>query len=200
MFSQWIATLLLLLFSPIGLAQAVIQAPTTDSAIRTVNFANSTPTGHPPAGISWSPDGKRITFVAADAAIGQPGDIIQVDSATGHASVLATKAQLGNLSSAAISEKDKDHRNRYNMSSFLWADDGKHLLLDNGGHLWLYNIDSGTGTLIVDTGAGSGDDPKFSPDAKLVSYIRDHNLYVHPVADSPRAGKETPLTRTTSNT
>ncbi|MEO6803224.1 MAG: alpha/beta fold hydrolase, partial [Granulicella sp.] len=107
--------------------------------------------------------------------------------------------QLSSLSSAAINEKDKDHRARYNMASFHWADDNQHLLLDNGGRLWLYNIADGTGTQIVDTGAGSGDDPKFSPDAKLVSYIRNHNLYVHPVVDS-KAGKETPLTSTTPDT
>jgi hypothetical protein len=44
------------------------------------------------------------------------------------------------------------------------ADDSKHLLLDKGGRLWLYSIAEGTGTLIVDTGQGSGADAKFSPD------------------------------------
>jgi dipeptidyl-peptidase-4 len=101
-------------------------------------------------------------------------------------------AQLDALTSDAINEKDKDHRERYGMSNFLWADDSKHLLLDKGGRLWLYSIADGKGTMIVDTGAGSGSDAKFSPDAKSVSYLRRHNLYVHPVAK--KDAKETALT------
>ncbi len=160
-------------------------------AVRTVPFVNVFPTGFPPQGAVWSPDGKLLTFVASDPEIGQPGDIVQVDAATGRGSVLVTAAEMAKLGSDAISEKDADHRSRYNMSSFLWADDSKHLLLDQGGKLWLYDLAAKKGTLVVDTGAGSGDDPKFSPDAKSVSYIRNHNLYVHPVA----GGAETPLTK-----
>lgn len=150
--------------------------------VRTVPFANVYPTGFPPQGAMWSPDGKRVTFVASDTEIGTPGDIVQVDAATGKGSVLVTAAEIGKLGSDALSEKDADHRSRYSMSSFLWAADSKHLLLDQGGKLWLYDLAAKTGTLVVDTGAGSGDDPKFSPDAKSVSYLRNHNLYVHPVS------------------
>jgi dipeptidyl-peptidase 4 len=188
-------TLLLALASTAAFAQiATAQGPGT----RTVAFANSDPTGDPPRSGSWSPDGTRLTFVAEDDQIGHPGDIIQIDARTGKASVLATAAQLGALTSAPISEKDRDHRERYDMAPFLWADDSKHLILDKGGLLWLYSIADGTGTLIVNTRQGSGDDPKFSPDARLVSYLRDHNLYIHPVAD--KSAKETALTSTTSDT
>jgi dipeptidyl-peptidase-4 len=163
------------------LAQTAPQSA-VDYSIRTVPFANANPAGYPPQDASWSPDGRRLTFVSPDDQIGQPGDIIQIDAATGRPSVLASAQQMAALSSDSINEKDLDHRARYGMSSYLWADDSKHLLLDNGGRLWLYDIAAGKGTLIVDTGAGSGDDPKFSPDAKSVSYLRDHNLYVHPIA------------------
>jgi dipeptidyl-peptidase-4 len=184
-------------FLPFALLPAVfaasVFAQTPDHATRTVEFANSNPTGAPPRGGSWSPDGKRLTFVATDSSVaGEAGDIVQIDAATGKASVLATKSQLDALTSVAINEKDKDHRERYGMSSFLWADDSKHLLLDKGGRLWLYSIADGTGTMIVDTGAGSGSDAKFSPDAKSVSYLRGHNLYIHPVGK--KDAKETALT------
>jgi dipeptidyl-peptidase-4 len=177
---------------------ASLLAQTPDYSMRTVEFANSNPTGNPPRGGSWSPDGKRLTFLATDASVaGDAGDIVQIDAATGKASVLATKAQLDALTSDAINEKDRDHRERYGMSSFLWADDSKHLLLDKGGRLWLYSIADGKGTMIVDTGAGSGSDAKFSPDAKSVSYLRGHNLYVHPVAK--KDAKETALTASGSD-
>jgi len=53
--------------------------------------------------------------------------------------------------------------------------------------------------MIVDTGAGSGSDAKFSPDAKSVSYLRGHNLYVHPVAGAGKSAKETALTNSGSD-
>jgi dipeptidyl-peptidase-4 len=177
--------------SPEAVAQG--QAPVGPS-VRTVLYANSYPSGVAPTGV-WSPDGRLLTYLSGDSQTGQPGDLIQVDAVSGHTSVLATAQQLSALGSDQISEKDQDHRSRYAMSSFLWADDSKHLLLDLGGKLWLYDIAAGTGTLVVDTGAGSGDDPKFSPDAKSVSYLRNHNLYVHPVSDG--AAKETALTSDT---
>ena len=188
-------------FSPALKTAAAQQAPAQparSNAVRTVAYANSYPSGAPPRDSVWSPDGKRLTFMATDAKIGQPGDIIQVDATTGQASVLASAVQLSHLSSAEINEKDRDHRSRYSMSAFLWADDSKHLLLDQGGRLWLYDIASGNGSLMVDTGAGSGDDPKFSPDARSVSYIRNHNLYVHPVGNA--AARETALTSDTNPT
>jgi dipeptidyl-peptidase-4 len=173
-------------------------APPTDPGIRTVEQANKNLTGTPPRGATWSPDGKLLTYLASDDdTTGKPGDIVQIDTATSHASILATAAQLDKLSSDAINEKDKDHRARYGMSSYIWADDSKHLLLDKGGRLWLYDIAAGTGTLIVDTKAGSGDDPKFSPNAADVSYLRDHNLYIHPVSGK---NQETALTNTTPDT
>jgi dipeptidyl-peptidase 4 len=184
-----------------ALAQTATQTTppaTTDPAIRTVEQANKNLTGTPPQGAAWSPDGKRLTYLASDDdTTGKPGDIVQIDPTTGHASILATADQLSKLTSADVNEKDSDHRARYGMSSYIWAADSKHLLLDNGGKLWLYDIAAGTGSLIVDTHEGSGDDPKFSPDAANVSYLHNHNLYVHPVAAT---GKETALTSTTPDT
>jgi len=187
-----------LLFLALAVTAASRTSAAQDDATRTVAYFNSAPAGYPPSGGSWSPDGTRLTFLATDSQIGQPGDIVQIDARTGKGSVLATTAQLASLTADAIGEKDQDHRYRYGMSSFLWADDSKHLILDKGGRIWLYDIAGGTGTLVVDTGAGSGDDPKFSPDAKKISYLRGHNLYVHPV--DANSTKEIALTNTTPDT
>ena len=192
------STLLLCLSTTPLFAQTAPQTTTpADPGIRTIDQVERGILSGAPASVVWSPDSKRLTYLAGDAdATGKAGDIVQIDPNTGKASVLATADQLSKLSADAVNEKDKDHRARYAMSDYLWAPDSKHLLLDNGGKLWLYDIAAGNGTLVVDTHSGSGDDPKFSPDANFVSYLRNHNLYIHPVS----SGSETALTTDTADT
>jgi len=158
-------------------------------------FRNGGPTGTPPGNIEWSPDGKLLTFLAPDDSVGKAGDLLALDTATNKISVLATQDKL---TSAAISEKDKDHRARYGMPSYTWAADSKHLILDSGGVISLYDVASQTATRIVDTGNGSGDDPKFSPDARSISYLRDHNLFVAPA--EPNSHNERNLSNTQGDT
>jgi dipeptidyl-peptidase 4 len=161
-------------------------------------FKDGGPTGTPPHNIEWSPDGKLLTFLATDDTAGsslpgKPGDLLALDTATNKISVLATAEKL--TSATPISEKDKDHRARYGMPSYTWAADSKHLILDSAGVISLYDVTTQTATRIVDTHNGSGDDPKFSPDAKSISYLRDHNLFVADVKN----GREQNLTRTNSD-
>lgn len=103
---------------------------------------------------------------------------MEVNLSTAKPQVLLAKERLSALLSASNSEKDQDHRNRYKMASYLWSPDAKSLLFDTSGRLWLFNLKAGAGVEIGFTGAGSGDDPKFSPDGKFISYLKNHNLFV----------------------
>ena len=89
------------------------------------------------------------------------------------------------LSLIHISEKDRDHRDRYKMASYIWAPDSAHLLFDASGSLFLYDLKNGTGIEIGHTGSASGDDPKFSPNGEYLSFVRDHGLSVLKLANSP---------------
>src|SRR5664279_2545901 len=129
-------------------------------------------TGKPPESIAWAPDGERLTYFSED------GDLMQVDADTAKTTVLVGRSKLATLNSANTTEKDKDHRNRYNMGGYVWGPDSRHLLFDSNGQLWIYDLHNGTGVEVAFTGSASGDDPKFSPDAKDLSFVRDHNLYV----------------------
>ncbi|HXB61543.1 MAG TPA: alpha/beta fold hydrolase [Acidobacteriaceae bacterium] len=185
------------LFILLALAAAHAQKPWTVEDI----FKDGGPTGTPPRSIEWSPDGKLLTFLAPDDTVGsslpgKPGDLLALDTATGKISVLATQDKLA--SATPLSEKDKDHRARYGMPSYTWAADSKHLILDAGGVISLYDVASQTATRIVDTQNGSGDDPRFSPDARSISYLRDHNLYVAPA--TPDSHNERNLTNTAGDT
>jgi len=134
-------------------------------------FAHGSMAGHPPDGLSWSPDGKHLTYLDG-------GELIDLDPATAKQHVLVSRAKLAALSGASDSETDSDRRERYKMANYLWAPDSAHLLFDANGRLWLYDLHNGTGVQVGFTGIASGDDPKFSPNGEMVSYVRDHGLSV----------------------
>ena len=92
--------------------------------------------------------------------------------------MLVSRAKLASLGGGDGSEQDRDHRERYNMASYLWTPDSNHILFDSNGRLWLYDLHNGTGVQVGFTGAASGDDPKFSPNGEAISFMRDHGLVV----------------------
>jgi dipeptidyl-peptidase-4 len=129
-------------------------------------FAHGPIAGGAPQGLTWSPDGEHLTYLDG-------GELVDLDPGTGKPHIMVSRAKLSSLSSNNANEKDRDHRSRYGMASYLWAPDSAHLLFDTNGSLWLYDLKTGTGLNIGSSGSASGDDPKFSPDGKLLSFINE---------------------------
>jgi dipeptidyl-peptidase 4 len=136
--------------------------------------------GNLPSGITWSPDGKHLTYLDG-------GELIDLDPESGKPHVLVSRAKIAALGEATGSEQDRDHRERYGMASYLWAPDGKHLLFDANGRLWMYDLHNGIGIQVGFTDATSGDDPKFSPNGEAISFVRDHALAVIHLRDGGNA-------------
>jgi len=134
-------------------------------------FAHGPITGEMPNGISWSPDGKHLTYLDG-------GELIDIDPDTGKSHVMVSRAKFASMSGEAGSEKDRDHRDRYKMAAYQWAPDSAHLLFDSNGGLFLYDLKNGTGIEVGHTGSSSGDDPKFSPNGEYISFVREHGLGV----------------------
>lgn len=132
------------------------------------------PTGYPPGGISWSPDGSRATYLS-------DGAVMQIQVSDGKLSTLVDSSKISFLLNAKISEQDRDHRGRYDEPDYIWSPDSQHLLFDTDGELWLYDLRTGKGADVGNSHMQSGDDPKFSPDGNHLSYVRDHNLFVQNV-------------------
>jgi dipeptidyl-peptidase-4 len=132
-------------------------------------FAHGPLIGDPPGELNWSPDGKHLTYL-------EGGQLMDVDPSTGRTHVLVSAAKLAPLEGGTVSEQDRDHRERYKMAGYLWAPDSAHILFDANGRLWLYDLHNGTGVEMGFAGIASGDDPKFSPDASTISFIRDHGI------------------------
>jgi dipeptidyl-peptidase 4 len=167
-----------LLLTALLLSQgSLLRAQSTHSLTVEGIWGQPSPTGVPPEAIQWTPDAGRVTYLSPDA------DLMQLSPTTGQTTILINHAKLSALGSAASNEKDKDHRARYAMSSYIWGPDSKHILFDSGGQLFLYSLDSGTAIDIASSGSESGDDPKFAPNGQFVSYVRGHNLYVHRFKD-----------------
>jgi dipeptidyl-peptidase-4 len=139
---------------------------------------DSVSTGEPPEGISWSPDGKRATWIDGD------GNLMQIAPPGARPEKLLPSAKIATLLDANISEQDRDHRERYDQPDYIWAPDSGHLLFDTNGQLWFFDLRNATGVQIGDSAMQSGDDPQFSPSGKLVSYLRDRNLFVQPIDGS----------------
>ncbi len=137
-------------------------------------FAHGNPIGEPPEGLTWSPDGKHLTYLDG-------GELIDLNPASGKPYILVSRAKLASLPEGDGSEQDRDHRERYKLASYLWAPDSTHLLFDSNGRLWYYDLHNGTGVQVGFADEVAGDDPKFSPNGDAVSFVRNHGLaVVHP--------------------
>ncbi len=148
------------------------QKPLTVEAI----YAHGSPIGDPPGELAWSPDSKHLTYLDG-------GQLIDLDPGTGKPHVLVSHAKMATLMGGNASERDRDNRERYKMASYVWAPDSAHLMFDSNGRLWIYDLHNGTGIEVGFTGGGSGDDPRFSPDGKAISFVRDNNLTVIKLRD-----------------
>jgi dipeptidyl-peptidase-4 len=165
-------------FALIG-AQAQTASPQGGKAWTVTDiFQHGDPLGDAPSLYLWAPGSASVTYLASDKEHGQPNDITAINATNGASSVLIPAKKLAAIYAAPNDERNRDHRARYGQSSYHWSPDGKQILFDAAGTIWMYNTSSGSLAKTADSGIGSGDDPKFSPDGKHVSYIRGHNLHV----------------------
>jgi dipeptidyl-peptidase-4 len=159
-------------------------------------FQHGGPVGDAPRLYLWAPGSASVTYLASDTEHGQANDITAINAISGTASVLIPAKKLTAIYTAPNDERNRDHRARYGQSSYHWSPNGKQILFDATGAIWMYNTSSGALAKTADSGVGSGDDPKFSPDGKRVSYLRSHNLHVV----TTEGGNDTALTTTANDT
>ena len=138
--------------------------------------------------VAWMKDGKAYTAVEEDASGNT--DLYRVDALTGTKQLLVRGADLvpppGGGKPIAIEE--------YRFST----DGSKLLLFTNSARVWRQNTKgtffvwdvAGRRLTPVSTRPGYQQFAKFSPDGRMVGFVRDNNLYVTDLA----TGAETALT------
>src|SRR5262245_7997954 len=140
-----------------------------------------------------TPDGKAVLFLRSEARKAQLS-LCEFDVASGKTRELLTPAQVLKGAEEKLSAEEKARRERMRVSvggftGLQLSRDGRLILLSLSGKLYVVERVS-KDIRELTTGEGSVIDPKFSPDGKMVSYVRDHDIYVLDLA----TGKERRLT------
>jgi dipeptidyl-peptidase-4 len=128
-----------------------------------------------------TPDGRAVLFLRSQARKAELR-LYEFDVASGKTRELLTPEQVLKGAAEKLSPEEKARRERMRVTargftSFQLSPDGSLILLALSGKL--YTVERATGaSRELPTGPGILLDPKFSPDGKTVSYVRDHDVYV----------------------
>jgi dipeptidyl-peptidase-4 len=136
-------------------------------------------------GVALAPDGTAVTYLKAKADDVDVNDLWIADVAGGEPRLLVDGRALA-PKDRELSEAEKSRRERLGLRSrgvveYVWDDQGKYVLAPVEGDLWLADRATGNVRQLTRT-PGDEIDGKISPKGGFVSYVRDNNLYVTPLA------------------
>jgi dipeptidyl-peptidase-4 len=137
----------------------------------------------------WAPDGKHFAYY-------KDKTILLYDVPAKSAKLLINLEPLEAAAVKVPTPERFDWRNRrVQTESLEWSADGREILLEVEGDLFLWHMDSGKWDQLTNTPVAEAD-PKLSPDGTHVAFRRDSDLYTLDIA----AHKETRLTEDGSAT
>jgi dipeptidyl-peptidase-4 len=172
---------------------ALAQTDMTDTPELTFErvFASPSLNGPSPRAVQFSPDGRYLTLLRNRAEDAARYDLWGFDLQTSEWRMLVDSEAVG--SGRELSEDEKMQRERERVGSlkgiitYQWASDASGVLVPIDGDLYFAKLD-GDVQRLTDTEA-SELNPKLSPRAGYVSFIRDRQLWVGEVG-----GDATPIT------
>jgi dipeptidyl-peptidase-4 len=132
------------------------------------------------SGTQWSPDGKWLSYLAGD-------EIWVIDASNGQRRVLVDADHLRNVLLPPASRGQQTGLGRITPPRYLWAPDGKAILLISAEQLFWYDLGNQSAKTLLPKPAASGedstiDDAKISPDGRWVSFVRAHDVWAVPVS------------------
>ena len=147
-------------------------------------FASPDLSGTTPRQLKLSPDGKLLTLLRNRADERERFDLWAMNTATGEWRMLVDSRKIG--TGAELSEAEKMQRERARIGgtrgiiAYDWTPDGSAILVPLDGDLFLATLDGQVRRLTEST-AGELN-PAISPAGRYLSFVRDQNLYVQPIA------------------
>jgi dipeptidyl-peptidase-4 len=159
-------------------------APATASLTLQRVFASPDLAGAQPQSLRLSPDGTLLTSVRNRDDERARFDLWALDTRTGTSRMLVDSRKVG--SGGALSEAQKMQRERdrsltgkTGIVQYDWSPDGRSILFPLDGQLYLADRNGDARLLAGTEGALN---PAVSPRGGYLSYVRDQNLWVQPLA------------------
>ena len=185
-----VLALLLAAAAPLIAQQA---APAAKPGELTVDRIYSQPSlnGRLTRGITWSPDGKQLTFFEPQGTGREAKlELWSLNPTTGQKNLLISADKLETiLPPPPAKQSQATGAGRHAPSQYLWAPANDAILFVATESLAWFDLKTQTSRVLV-SGKAELSDVKISPDGKFVSFLRDHNICLVSVAD----GKERALT------
>jgi dipeptidyl-peptidase-4 len=150
-------------------------------------FASPDLSGQQPRLLKLSPDGALLTSLRPRPDEKERFDLWARDTRTGAERMLVDSKRVG--SGAELSEAEKMQRERARIGgqtgivAYDWSPDGRTILVPLDGDLFLAGLD-GTTRRLTETPEGELN-PVVSPRGGFVSFVRNQNLFVQPLAGEP---------------
>jgi dipeptidyl-peptidase 4 len=178
--------------APSGFAQQKTAPPAQPGEL-TVDRIYGQPglSGRLTRGIAWSPDGKKLTFLESKGS-GKDAktELWAMDTASGERSLLISAEKLETiLPTPPGRQSQATGAGRRPPAQYQWAPGGDDLLFEGPNSLAWYDLKTQTGRVLA-SGKEELTDVKISPNARYVSFIREHNVWIVGTAD----GKEAAVT------
>lgn len=167
---------------PAAVTQAAQDAQQTLTLARV--FGSPDLNGTAPRNLQISPDGRYVTVLRNRPEEKERFDLWAMDATTGEWRMLVDSKKVG--SGAELSEAEKMQRERARIAgsrgivAYDFAPDGQSILVPLDGDLFLATLD-GQVRRLTETQAGELN-PLVSPKGRFVSFVRDQNLFVQPLA------------------
>lgn len=185
MTKKWISSALMvvpmLLSHCVSAAQAELNQPQGGKAALTVErlYASPALAGSSPRGLTLSPDGQRVTYLAGRVDDQYLYDLWQMDVATGEQDILlnADRLKSGELSDEEKARRERQRIYGQGIMEYFWADDSQAILIPASGALYYYSL-ADAKVEVLPTGEGFITDARLSPKGHFVSFVREQNLYV----------------------
>jgi dipeptidyl-peptidase 4 len=175
------AFLLIALAAALGALPAGAQArPSKSLTVERIYGAPSL-SGRLVQGIQWSPDGERISYLERD---GSKVEMWTMEAAGGERKVLVNASVLQQvLAPGPTSAIQATGLGRVEADKYIWSPVGGALLFTGCTNLVYLDLKTMAPKSFAKTEVASCDeDPRFSPDGKWISFVRESNLYVVSVA------------------